>query len=133
MGAALSAIAQRPPSAVTPLMQSVATGAAVEEWNIENEPIPDRDRQVPNNFLPSAHAAYLRLPEACLPQHPGNGKKNFTLTDSKGAKIEVMLAECKFFIKKLADGSKASIPGVPFSLGMAEAWRLVQERAIWQP
>ena len=127
-------ISEHPPKVVSPAMQTAATGIADSDWLLTSEAIPDPERKIPENFCTSVHEAYMRVPTEALPRVVGTGKKNYTLTDAHGAKIEVQLSNCAFYIKNFADKSiKVTNPSNTWSMGIEKAWAQVKERINWRP
>ena len=127
-------ISEHPPKVVSPAMQTAATGIADSDWLLSSEAIPDPERKIPENFCSSVHEAYMRVPTEALPRIVGTGKKNYTLTDAHGAKIEVQLSNCAFYIKTFADkGLKVTNPSNTWSMGIEKAWEQVKERINWRP
>ena len=85
--------------------------------------------------------AYIRLPDACLPQGKTRGKGNYTIKDQLGSIVEVHLMTRAFFIKKKQNvvvpkhATEWCAPHVPWAMskGVEEAWaEVVRRLGNWQ-
>ena len=94
---------------------------------LEDLPVVDDTRVLPENFDKACLEAYKRLPEACLPQKKGTGKLNYTIRANM-ASFEVQLWNKAFILKMDVNGlphqkenGSAQSSWLQFG-GVQEAW-----------
>jgi len=103
----LTSLAQKDVPVITPTMQNSMVAERRERiagFDLTMEPVIDPERQMPGNLKEECRVAFMRIPEAALPQGVCRGGSNFTINDLSGAKIEVQLLSKKFYIKRLSGG-----------------------------
>ena len=118
----------QPPQTTSPLDQAQMTASGTSKssgYDLFNEPVLDESRSMPTNFLNTNLDVYLRLPKEALPQGPCTGKCNYTIRPvlqdgsadlASKARIEVHLADKRFFAKQDVAGNKVEAPaGVTFA------------------
>eukprot|EP00969_Alexandrium_andersonii_P160007 7069974-Alexandrium_andersonii.AAC.1 len=73
---------------------------------------------MPANFSEDLLDAYLRLPAESLPLWPPTGRANFTTSKAVNSKIriEIHLADRRFYVKCDAHGKKVPNPGIKWNV-----------------
>ena len=129
---------------VNPQTQAQVSACFAEQadtYSVLKEPIQDAHRALPSNFDEDHLETFLRLPAEALPQGISHGKHNYTLRGIKdGApdlmskiRIEVHMADRRFYVKSNSSGDKPVLPGITWqSAGsIAQAWELAKAKAEW--
>ena len=135
------------PVATPPLQAQAAAehneAAKTKAWSLDCLAIPDPERTVPENFDQKVHAAYMRLPEICIPRAGTKfrGRLSYSISDATKATIQVQLDNKAFWLVKKQGGTNwdrdsdgsASVAWSS-SATIQEAWEIATAKlGGWEP